>query len=86
MQELCDRVSPAEFTEWQAFFQLEPFGAWRDNYHAAMLSALTFNIHRGKATAAAKVSDFMYEDPEITAERQAKTFVAALNARVKHAD
>lgn len=80
--ELYETLTPQEMTEWQAYYQLEPWGAWRDNWHSAQLSTLLFNINRGKHPAA-KVKDFMYEDAEVTAANQAKTFVAALKARAK---
>jgi hypothetical protein len=73
-------MTPNAFTLWRAYYQLEPWGAWRDNIHSAQIAALLFNINRGKATPPATVQDYMYEDPEVTAYRRAQTFAGKLRA------
>lgn len=57
------------YREWLAYFNLEPFGAWRDNWHAALIAAVIANVNRGKGTAPISVSEFMYQDQE-AAERK----------------
>lgn len=37
--ELQQRMSSREFTEWMAFYQLEPFGPWRDDIRIGVLGA-----------------------------------------------
>lgn len=37
--ELQARMSSGEFTEWIAYYQLEPFGPWRDDVRIGTLGA-----------------------------------------------
>lgn len=78
--ELGERITAAELTEWQAFYQLEPWGAWRDNWHHANLASLLYNINRGK-NPSIKANAFMYEDAEVSAQKSARSFIAALETR-----
>lgn len=75
-------MSAREFSEWLAYWKLEPWGSWRDNWHSANLTALLFNIHRGKRSAM-KPKDFMYEDRVVSVQRMAKTFSAKMRALVE---
>ena len=62
--------------EWQEYEKLEPFGAWRDNWHMAVLASLLANIHRDpkKRPEPVSPSEFMYVDSETRKENEdAKT-------------
>jgi len=61
-----------------AYYELEPFGARRDNWHAGMIAALLANIHRGKGAKAASPADFMLEDPGARAKKRSQTTIARL--------
>jgi hypothetical protein len=50
-----------ELDEWTAFYAMEPFGAIRDNWHAAVIACITANAYRAKGKAFS-IQDFMYED------------------------
>ena len=80
VSELEQSLSSSEFTEWSAYYSLEPFGAERDNWNIAQLCALFWNANRGKKGKARGVIDFMYRDT--TTQKQAKTvgFLAGLKA------
>ncbi len=54
-------MSSSEFAEWIAFFQLQPFGEWRNDYRTATLMALISNVMtRTKDSDPVKApSDFM---------------------------
>jgi len=56
-------MSAREFTEWQAFAELEPFGDWRGDVRIAMLMSLLANINRDRKAhpKAFSASDFMPE-------------------------
>lgn len=73
-------MTAKEFGDWLGYWQLEPWGAWRDNWHHANTASLIFNTNRGKAQPAMKVRDFMYEDKGVSIERLAKTFSAKMRA------
>lgn len=69
-------MSARELAAWESYYATEPFGAERDNLHAAMTCALLANIHRGKGGKAIKPEDFMirYQDPDlIEAQKHAAT-------------
>lgn len=40
-----------EFRAWQVFYALEPWGWHNDEFHAANLLAMLYNINRGKGKA-----------------------------------
>lgn len=40
------RISSAEFAEWVAFAQLEPFGSSREDTRAGVVAALIANVNR----------------------------------------
>lgn len=77
--ELESTMSSSEFEEWCEYYTMEPFGAWRDNYHAAQLCALTYNVHRGKQQPA-KLADFFYIDQETKSDAKAAEFFARLDS------
>jgi hypothetical protein len=41
------------------YYDLEPFGAERDNLHAAMMTAAVINVHTPKEKAPVKLDSFM---------------------------
>ena len=41
--ELQDRMSSAEFTEWIAFYGLEPFGWWAESRGPALVATMIQN-------------------------------------------
>jgi len=73
----------SELTEWLAYYKLEPFGAERDNYHAAMIASLLANSNRRKNTPAIPVSEFMYRDRYTQKATETKGFLAGLAALAK---
>lgn len=65
----------AELVEWVAYYELEPFGARRDNWHAGIIAALLANIHRAKGAKAVSPSDFLLEDPGERAKKRTQTAI-----------
>lgn len=70
--------------EWAEYWEIEPWGAWRDNFHTAMLASL---IARANGAKDVSVKDFMYQ-PRARAEDPSTLSSAAglfswLRARVK---
>ena len=59
-----------------AYYQLEPFGAIRDNLHSAQIAALIFNSNRGKSQPAIGADKFMYRDA-VSAETEKQAGIAA---------
>jgi hypothetical protein len=48
VEEMLDRMSSRELTEWMAFAQVEPFGQEVDNWRFGMLAAVQVNLHSPK--------------------------------------
>jgi hypothetical protein len=60
VRELLASISSEELTEWMAFDQLDPFGAQRDNMHAAVIANVLATVH-AKEGHVFKINDFMLE-------------------------
>lgn len=52
-------MSSREFAEWKAFFALQPYGEWRNDYRTASLMALLANLWRGKDDPVRTPEEFM---------------------------
>lgn len=46
--ELERRMTGRELAEWRGFYDLEPFGAWRQDFNAALVAASNIWPHQGK--------------------------------------
>jgi len=46
VRELLARISSRELTEWQAYYNIEPFGAVRADTHAAIIASTVANTAR----------------------------------------
>ena len=54
--ELGVTMSSSELSDWIDYYKIEPWGAWRDNYHAALIASM----HAKEGT---RLSEFFYEPP-----------------------
>ena len=63
VSELQRRMSSREFSEWVAFYGLEPFGFQAEFMGHAQTAATIVNVNRGKGKPV-KVQDFMPKEPE----------------------
>ena len=79
VHELEQTLSSSEFTDWCQYYELEPFGSWRDNWHMAQLCSLLYNINRGKQKSVSS-EDFMYLDPEAARRKKDADILATLNS------
>lgn len=43
---MLEQMPSRLFKEWQAYYLLEPFGQWRDDYRMAILASILANINR----------------------------------------
>lgn len=75
MAELLSRISSAELTEWQAFYELEPFGSQVDNLYRCMTTAAIYNVNRdSKKTDAFTPEMFMLGGAYADAKRNGTTY------------
>lgn len=70
--DLADNLPASVFQDWKNYYSIEPFGAWRDNFHAATVSAILANVNRAKETPPFRESDFFYMDHESREEYDAQ--------------
>lgn len=80
VEELAETTSAREILDWQAYWNVEPWGAIRDNMHAGIITSMIFNANRSRNDKARSYSDFMLKDPEQVKESGTQKFVAALRA------
>uniref|UniRef100_A0A6M3LDF0 Minor tail T domain-containing protein n=1 Tax=viral metagenome TaxID=1070528 RepID=A0A6M3LDF0_9ZZZZ len=67
---LLDKLTSNEWSEWLAYWSVEPWGEERADFRSGMLAAALSNRWRGKGERAAKPQDFMpfTDEPEQTPE------------------
>lgn len=69
---LMDTLSSRQWAEWQAFYQMEPFGDVKADWRAGMLASVLANVNRGKGTKAFHPEDFMPKPPLTPKEQEQK--------------
>ena len=78
--------SSLEFTYLKKYYQMEPFGAVRDNWHMAVLASQFASAHTGKGRTPPKMSAYFYKDKTKQEDEQSNNFLTFLqaNAKAKH--
>lgn len=59
VEELLSKVSSLELAEWMAFYRIEPWDTFRDDWHFGMLASVMANAWRGKGSKRFKPKDFI---------------------------
>ena len=72
MREAQTRCSPAEFVEWKALFQLDPWGEERADLRMGQLVAMLGNALRRKGGRTLKPGDFYLSDRRGVRRQSAK--------------
>lgn len=79
--ELMDRMGSRELDDWKLFYNQEPFGAERDNWHMGVLASLFQNSRRRKSSdPKTKPGDFLYGTVNDNKEDETARTLAALDA------
>jgi hypothetical protein len=78
--ELGERMSAREFAAWQDFYQRNPFGSWRDNFHAAMMCSLTYNIN---SKSNKNLDEFFFRTKEEASKQSTENTLNSLMAMAK---
>jgi hypothetical protein len=55
---MLEEMPSHAFTEWMAYYSIEPFGDEVTDIHLARMTAILFNQSRGKAQKAMKPEEF----------------------------
>jgi len=84
VRELEITITENELVEWMAFYQIDPFGEWREDLRNAQLCALLAEINRDrkKKSSPYKIADFMLFMPP-KKKQSAEELKAALMQLVK---
>lgn len=72
-----------EVSGWQAFYQMQPFGPWRDNYHSAQIAYILAAANRDPKRAAPQMSEFMYKDNTTRKRESDAATVLFFDSKVK---
>jgi len=73
----------SEVMGWRAFYNLQPFGPWRDNYHSAQVAHIMASAHTPSNKPKPKMSDFMYMDATTRQQQQELQTLAWFESRAK---
>lgn len=60
VEEMLERMSSRELTEWRAYWEIEPWGEERADLRVGTLSAIVANVARGKGQRPFSPADFFY--------------------------
>ena len=52
-------MTSREFSEWQAYARINPFGEWRADIRSAIVASTTYNMLRGPKAESKAPKDFM---------------------------
>jgi hypothetical protein len=74
------QLPTTDFDLLQRFYAFEPWGAWRDNLHAAIIAREVVMTRLRPGTRAPDLEKFMVMDPEQRRQRHLGGFVEALKA------
>jgi hypothetical protein len=80
--ELKSTVGGAEYEDWQRFFSVEPFGAYRDNLHAGIIASAIINssMNRRRGVAAVTPADFVLRTRASERAQETASTLAVLRA------
>lgn len=81
-----NRVGSHEYIYWMAFYNLDPWGGYRQDVNAANIAATFANINRGRDTKPFEVEDFLlfkksFSDPAPMPDDQIAATLAAFFPR-----
>ncbi len=81
---LAGEMPASLFNAWKYYYQIEPFGQWRDNFHAATIATLIANANRKKGANPLKIDDFMFRDKTAHEESEKHKAIAAMHSMKAH--
>jgi len=73
-------MSSHEFAEWMAYARIEPFGEYRADLRAALITSTMANAWRGSKSKAYKIKDFLlnFEPPKQQSWQEMKSMLKKL--------
>ncbi len=76
VDELLNRISSRELTEWMAFYQLEPWGTETEDWRAGLISSTIANANRDQKRRRKpyEPQDFMPRRDIVVVKREEQTW------------
>ena len=59
LKQLYREIDSAELTEWQAYYNLEPWGEQKSDVRTGIIASTIANVNRGKNTKSFSYEDFI---------------------------
>jgi len=84
VREMLARMGSDEFSEWLAYYQLEPFGDYRADYRSGVVASTFANAHRAKDASPFRPEDFMPFMGKQAATQDVSLNVARFKAMFAH--
>ena len=78
-----DDMPSSEFSKWERYYAQEPFGAHRDNLHAAMIAQQLWLAMAGRKT---EIDSFMFKPAKTDEEKRRLIGSALRGVAVKRKD
>lgn len=79
VEEMLERLTPAQYANWQRYWVEEPWGPWRDNLHAAIIARASISVWLKKGQTV-DMDQFMVRRRERDAADRVTSFVNTLFA------
>lgn len=79
VDEMLRELSAAQFSEWFAFYSLEPWGFMEENRRMSVLASTVANVAGKTLRKPASLADFMPAEPQ-TPQQQQRALVAKARA------
>tara|TARA_R100000951_G_scaffold90032_2_gene78181 strand:- start:4989 stop:5258 length:270 start_codon:yes stop_codon:yes gene_type:complete len=77
--DLLESMSYKELNGWSRYYEEQPFGSWRDNYHSAIIASMLWNVNSGKGKSKTP-DDFMLKPAKERSKSETLTTLAQLQA------
>jgi hypothetical protein len=77
---LMAQLTSGQLAEWFAFYRLEPFGGWRDDYRSGILASTMANIFSKKGARKFLPTEFMPKFSSISGKDLNKKIRTILSA------
>lgn len=79
VDELLDSITAEEFDAWRLYYNHEPFGFEREDYHAALVAMTVANMAGKSLKGSASITEFMHnhgnvDEEELSEEQQFAIF------------
>jgi hypothetical protein len=90
LKQLYKEIDSAELSEWEAYYNLEPWGQLKEDIRTGIIASTMANVNRGKDTKAFTYNDFVLKsklefeyEVKHRQKQSSKQIVSTLTSTVK---